>query len=102
MKWQPMPARALDPEKSLSQYALDVWTTENGLPQNSVTALAQTSDGYLWIGTYQGLARFDGLRFTVFEAATTEGLNGDRILIQLPGIGDPGCSASCPRDSPSA
>ena len=37
--------------------------TENGLPDNAVTAVAQTGDGYLWIGTYGGLVRFDGVRF---------------------------------------
>ena len=45
--------------------------TEDGLPQNSVTALVQTRDGYLWVGTFNGLARFDGLRLTVFDATQT-------------------------------
>lgn len=62
-----------------AQYVHQAWTTDDGLPQNSASALVQTRDGYLWIGTYQGLVRFDGHRFTVFEAATTEGLRGDRI-----------------------
>ncbi len=44
------------------------WTTENGLPQNSVTAIVQTRDGYLWLGTFGGLARFDGIKFTVFDS----------------------------------
>jgi ligand-binding sensor domain-containing protein/two-component sensor histidine kinase len=48
------------------------WSTEAGLPQNTVNAIVQTRDGYLWIGTRDGLARFDGLRFTVFGLA--EGL----------------------------
>lgn len=61
------PAQALDPGKALTQYVLDVWQIEQGLPQNSVQAIAQTRDGYLWIGTSEGLARFDGLRFTVFD-----------------------------------
>jgi ligand-binding sensor domain-containing protein/signal transduction histidine kinase len=42
------------------------WGTAAGLPQNSVNAIAQTPDGYLWVGTRDGLARFDGVRFTVF------------------------------------
>jgi ligand-binding sensor domain-containing protein len=41
-------------------FLTEVWTAEQGLPDSSVTALAQTPDGYLWIGTYNGLARFDG------------------------------------------
>src|SRR5437867_5774401 len=44
-------------------YSVRIWQADDGLPQNSVYALAQTSDGYLWVGTHEGLARFDGLRF---------------------------------------
>jgi signal transduction histidine kinase/ligand-binding sensor domain-containing protein len=60
-------------------YLHDVWTTENGLPQNDVT-LIQTRDGYLWLGTQGGLARFDGLGFTVFDTGNTPGLRSNRIL----------------------
>ncbi len=45
------------------------WATESGLPQNTVNAIVQTRPGYLWIGTRDGLARFDGVRFTVFGLA---------------------------------
>lgn len=45
-------------------YSVRVWQTDDGLPQNSVHAIAQSADGYLWIGTHEGLARFDGVRFT--------------------------------------
>jgi len=55
------------------------WTTDDGLPQNQVTCLKQTSNGYLWIGTYSGLARFDGVRFTVFTQRNTPGLAEDSI-----------------------
>jgi signal transduction histidine kinase/ligand-binding sensor domain-containing protein len=55
------------------------WTTEQGLPQSSARALAQTPDGYLWIGTLAGLARFDGVRFTVFDKSNTPGLVSDTI-----------------------
>src|SRR6266446_1350067 len=48
-------------------YKVRVWQTEEGLPQNSVHAIAQTSDGYLWVGTHEGLARFDGLRFVALD-----------------------------------
>ena len=57
----------------------DAWTTENGLPQNDVH-LVQTRDGYLWLGTNGGLARFDGNRFTVFDTGNTPGLLSNRIL----------------------
>jgi len=58
---------ALDPGKALTQYGLDSWATEQGLPQNTAYALTQTRDGYLWIGTAEGLARFDGVSFTIFD-----------------------------------
>jgi signal transduction histidine kinase/ligand-binding sensor domain-containing protein len=55
-------------------YLVDVWTSENGLPDSSVAAIAQTPEGYLWIGTYNGLARFDGVRFVTFDPANTPAL----------------------------
>jgi signal transduction histidine kinase/ligand-binding sensor domain-containing protein len=55
------------------------WTTEDGLPQNSVVAIAQTPDGYLWLGTFGGLARFDGVKFTIFNTGNTPALQGNRI-----------------------
>ena len=67
-----LPLQALDPSKSITQYARDSWTTQTGLPQNSVWAIAETRDGYLWIGTQEGLVRFDGLRFTVYDRENTE------------------------------
>lgn len=62
-------AAALDPTRALSQYLYDSWGAEKGLPGGSITAIAQTSDGYLWIGTDKGLVRFDGLNFRPFERA---------------------------------
>ncbi len=61
------PAFALDPQKSVSQFSVSTWTQQQGLPQDTIWALAQTSDGYLWAGTAEGLARFDGYEFTVFN-----------------------------------
>jgi len=63
-----------------SHYSFDVWQTEDGLPEHSVTAIVQTRDGYLWFGTYNGLVRFDGNRFTYFNEFNTPGLNSDRIV----------------------
>ena len=57
-----------------NEFVCRVWQVEDGLPQNSVTAILQTRDGYLWLGTRGGLARFDGVRFVVFGVA--EGLQG--------------------------
>ncbi len=49
-----------------SPFTVTVWSTEDGLPQNSVISMIQTRDGYLWLGTARGLARFDGVRFKMF------------------------------------
>jgi signal transduction histidine kinase/ligand-binding sensor domain-containing protein len=57
----------------------DVWTLERGLPDSSVTSIAQTPDGYLWVGTYNGLARFDGLHFTTFDPGNTPELMHARV-----------------------
>ena len=66
-----VPARA--------QYQIDSWTTDQGLPQNSVQAILQTRDGYLWLTTFDGLVRFDGVRFTVFNRANTTGIKSNRF-----------------------
>lgn len=61
------------------EYGFDIWTTANGLPQNSVTGIAQTPDGYLWISTFDGLARFDGVKFTIFDKGNTKGILHNRF-----------------------
>jgi ligand-binding sensor domain-containing protein/signal transduction histidine kinase len=61
------------------EYLTDVWTADNGLPDSSVTAIAQTPDGYLWVGTYNGLVRFDGMRFVTFDPANTPALAHARV-----------------------
>jgi diguanylate cyclase (GGDEF)-like protein len=75
----PRAACALDPERPIWRHVQDTWSVEDGLPQSSVNALAQTPDGYLWVGTYDGLARFDGFRFEVFRTANTAGLGNSGI-----------------------
>lgn len=60
-------------------YFTRTWQVEQGLPQNKVTAVVQTRDGYLWVGTYNGLTRFDGVRFTVFNDNNTPELHSSRI-----------------------
>jgi signal transduction histidine kinase/ligand-binding sensor domain-containing protein/DNA-binding response OmpR family regulator len=60
---------ALDPSLQLSQYVIDNWQIADGLPQSSVAAIARTPDGYLWVGTQEGLARFDGVRFVTYDSS---------------------------------
>jgi signal transduction histidine kinase/ligand-binding sensor domain-containing protein/DNA-binding response OmpR family regulator len=66
-----IPAWGLDPRLALTQFGHDVWTTSNGLPQDSIRSIAQTAEGYLWFATTGGLARFDGVNFTTFTRANT-------------------------------
>lgn len=61
------------------EYGFDAWTTANGLPQNTITGVAQTPDGYLWLSTFDGLARFDGVRFTIFDKGNTKGILNNRF-----------------------
>jgi ligand-binding sensor domain-containing protein/signal transduction histidine kinase len=60
-------------------YLIDVWETKDSLPSSTVTAITQTPDGYLWIGTYNGLARFDGVRFVTFDPGNTPELGHARV-----------------------
>src|ERR1051325_7663169 len=64
-------ALALDPQRDLAEFSRNLWLTENGLPQNTVHAITQTRDGYIWIATEEGLARYDGISFTVFDKQNT-------------------------------
>lgn len=61
-------------------YLIDVWDSEKGLPDNYVTSVVQTPDGYLWFGTYNGLSRFDGVRFVTFSRGDTPQLGHSRIV----------------------
>lgn len=76
--------QGLDPAKALTQYGVDVWSTDQGLPSATVNAVLQTQDGYLWLGTHEGLARFDGQRFVVFNRSSVKelGNNGVRALCE--------------------
>jgi signal transduction histidine kinase/ligand-binding sensor domain-containing protein len=62
-----------------AQYHVESWTTENGLSHNIVRALQQTRDGYIWMATSDGLVRFDGVRFTVFNRVNSPGLRNNRF-----------------------
>src|SRR5262245_11482371 len=65
------PAYPVDPNRMLSQHIRDHWGVEQGFTGGSVTSFAQTTDGYLWMGTEKGLIRFDGLTFRLFQQAST-------------------------------
>ena len=67
------------PVSASPNYFVRAWQAEQGLPQNKVTAVVQTHDGYLWVGTYSGLARFDGVHFTVFDENNTPELHSSRV-----------------------
>lgn len=62
---------ALDPDRMISQYTRDFWGSEKGYTGGTIYAIAQTPDGYLWIGCEKGLIRFDGLKFDLIQSAET-------------------------------
>jgi ligand-binding sensor domain-containing protein len=69
-----MPGHAIDPDRPISQYDRQRWETDKGFQGGAVSAIAQTPDGYLWIGTARGLVRFDGLNFQLFRNAVPSSL----------------------------
>jgi diguanylate cyclase (GGDEF)-like protein len=77
-----VPARAevSPPRAALTQYKIDTWQTEQGLPLNTVQALLQTRDGYLWVGTAGGLARFDGVRFAGVDPVAAADLAANPVF----------------------
>ncbi len=62
----------LDPAKAVTQYPMDIWGADEGLPQKSIFAILQSSDGYVWLGTQEGLVRFDGIEFKIFDKTNSE------------------------------
>src|SRR6266436_7414743 len=72
-------ASAATVEVGGTTYRIRHWTTEHDLPQNRIGCLKQTLDGYLWIGTWSGLVRFDGVHFTPFNKFNTPELVNDAI-----------------------
>ena len=79
-------ARALDPARPLPACAHRLWNTENGLLQDTATALLESRDGFLWIGTEEGLVRFDGARFAPYSRVNVPAFtnNGVRCLADTP------------------
>jgi signal transduction histidine kinase/ligand-binding sensor domain-containing protein/ActR/RegA family two-component response regulator len=74
-----LPARALDPHVRVTQYHTLSFQIEQGLPQNSVQAILQSRDGYLWLGTQAGLVRFDGVRFVVFDRSNVSQFTRENV-----------------------
>jgi signal transduction histidine kinase/ligand-binding sensor domain-containing protein/CheY-like chemotaxis protein len=70
---------ARDRSIAFGQYVFSGWNSGSGLPHNTITSIAQTGDGYLWLGTPAGLARFDGMRFTIFNNRTTPQIASNSI-----------------------
>lgn len=62
-----------------AEYAIETWRSDNGLPQNTATAVLQTQRGYIWVGTYNGIAQFDGLRFKIFDSVSAKGMAHSRV-----------------------
>jgi signal transduction histidine kinase/ligand-binding sensor domain-containing protein len=69
------PVTALNPEAAFSDYAIDRWGIDEGLPQISILSITQDREGYLWVGTQSGIARFDGTRFDVFDRHNSAGID---------------------------
>ena len=76
---------ALDPQKSITQYVQVALSDKEGLPQNSVYSIAQTNDGYLWFGTEEGIARFDGVRVTVMNTLKNKTLVDNYVNVLTAG-----------------
>ncbi len=72
-------ALAISPRTGVTQLMVDTWTTDDGLPQDRVQAIAQTGDGLLWVGTEAGMARFDGQRFVTFAPPSLPDLRKESI-----------------------
>lgn len=73
-------ASALDPDRRISQYAHTAWRVRDGAFAGAPTAIAQTTDGYVWIGTLAGLLRFDGIRFVPFIPPTGKTLPNSAVI----------------------
>jgi PAS domain S-box-containing protein len=71
---------ALDPARALSQYTRDTWFVKDGLPDGEISSIIQTDDGHLWVGSQTGVARFDGVRFTVFNMLNTADFPSNKVL----------------------
>jgi signal transduction histidine kinase/ligand-binding sensor domain-containing protein/CheY-like chemotaxis protein len=69
----------MDVSAAPSPFRYESWEEKEGLPHYSINAIAQDGNGYLWLGTYYGLVRFDGLRFVVFDRDNTPALPSNQV-----------------------
>jgi ligand-binding sensor domain-containing protein/signal transduction histidine kinase len=76
-------AQIIGSRRVFGRYQQFVWNDQHGLPQNAVLALTRTRDGYLWMGTVEGAARFDGVRFSVFNRSNTPALHDSTVMALL-------------------
>jgi len=74
------PSSAALPRDGAQSWVHESWTVKDGLPVNSINGIVQDRTGYIWAATFDGLVRFDGLRFTVFNSANSEELPSNRII----------------------
>jgi signal transduction histidine kinase/ligand-binding sensor domain-containing protein len=81
-------ASAMDPNRNISQYVREAWGPEQGFPGGTVYAMAETADGYLWVGAEKGLVRFDGLNFRLFNHANTPSLPSGPVIDLAAADGD--------------
>src|SRR5499433_1898044 len=79
----PTVALAVDPNRYISQYGHTAWRIQDGVFSGAPNALAQTTDGYIWIGTQSGLVRFDGVRFVPWTPGNGKGLAASNSIFSL-------------------
>lgn len=77
------PLLSLEPNREITRYIRELWDAEKGLPQNSVTSIVQTSDGYLWFGTQEGLVRYDGIYFKIYDKKNVAAFTGNFVTCLL-------------------
>lgn len=73
--------KGLDPNKLVTQYRLKSWTIDNGLPSDAISSIMQTKKGYIWIATYSGVVKFDGINFTTYSSSNNKALNTEAIKV---------------------
>ena len=76
-------AQPVSGTRAFGRYQQVNWQERDGLPQNTVLAVTTTRDGYVWVGTYEGAVRFDGVRFTLFNPSTTTGIGNSFVTSLL-------------------
>src|SRR3569833_99543 len=75
-----LPTRALPLDSDLSRCRLDSWSVRDGLASQSINAITQSPDGFLWLATGGGLVRFDGNTFAQYTTKNTPGLQSDSVI----------------------